>query len=68
MKKQLVVSKKLNGLVRDERGNMTEYIILIGVIALLCIAAFKVFGSSVGDKVKAQADTVTNEVNDTAGE
>jgi len=55
------VSKQrtLLGLIRDQRGaGMTEYIILVGVIALLAIAAFKVFGSSVSGKISQQAGTV----------
>jgi len=55
------VSKQrtLLGLLRDQRGaGMTEYIILVGVIALLAIAAFKVFGGSVSTKIGNQAKTV----------
>jgi pilus assembly protein Flp/PilA len=56
--KQATLSTKLQHLVRGERGNMTEYIILIGVIALLCIAAFQTFGEAVTDKVEEQAEKV----------
>ena len=39
---------------------MTEYIILVGVIALLSIAAFRFFGKSVSEKIDKQAGTVKN--------
>ena len=56
------ISKKpgtLLAVIRDKRGaGMTEYIILVGVIALLAIAAFKIFGSSVSGKISQQAGTV----------
>jgi Flp pilus assembly pilin Flp len=50
---------KLVKLIRDRRGaGMTEYIILVGVIALLAIAAFRFFGKSVSDKIQKQSETV----------
>jgi pilus assembly protein Flp/PilA len=50
---------KLNRLLRDDRGaNMVEYIILVGVVAILAMAGFKYFGSSVQAKIQAQGDTV----------
>jgi pilus assembly protein Flp/PilA len=52
------LSTKLEHLVRGERGNMTEYIILIGVIALLCLAAFQTFGGAITDKAEEQAEKV----------
>ena len=56
---QVSKQRTLLGLIRDQRGaGMTEYIILVGVIALLAIAAFKVFGSSVSGKISQQAGTV----------
>jgi Flp pilus assembly pilin Flp len=51
--------RTLLGLIRDQRGaGMTEYIILVGVIALLAIAAFKVFGTSISTKVGEQSTAV----------
>ena len=48
-------------LLRDQRGaGMTEYIILVGVIAMLAIVAFRFFGSSVSSKINQQAGTVNN--------
>ena len=50
---------KLNPLVRDEHGaTLLEYIILVGVIALLAIGAFRAFGSSVSAKITEQTTTV----------
>ena len=47
-------------LVRDVRGaNLVEYIILVGVVALIALAGFKVFGEKVDAKVKRQSSTVS---------
>lgn len=52
---------KFNKLIRNEQGaGMTEYIILVGVIAMLAIVAFRFFGSSVSNKINQQAGTVQN--------
>jgi pilus assembly protein Flp/PilA len=65
MKRQISETNKLRQLLRDRRGaGMTEYIILVGVIALLALAAFNVFGGQVRDKIKAQGDTVETKIND----
>lgn len=51
--------KKMNHLLKDTRGaNLVEYIILVGVVALLSIAAFKVFGSKVQGKIQEQGGKV----------
>jgi Flp pilus assembly pilin Flp len=48
-------------LVKDTRGaNMVEYIILVGVIAILAMAGFSVFGSNVKSKINDQASVVSN--------
>jgi Flp pilus assembly pilin Flp len=53
--------------LKDTRGaNMVEYIILVGVVALISITAFKVFGSKIQEKIGKQGDTV-KAVNDGAG-
>lgn len=53
--------RSLLALLRDQRGaGMTEYIILVGVIAMLAIVAFRFFGSSVSSKINQQAGTVNN--------
>ena len=48
-----------NKFVRDTKGaNLVEYIILVGVIALIAIAGFKMFGTKVQEKVEQQAGSV----------
>lgn len=50
---------KLKKLTHDRRGaSLIEYVLLIGVVALLAIAGFKVFGSSVKKKISEQAQAV----------
>jgi Flp pilus assembly pilin Flp len=45
--------------LRDTRGaNMVEYIILVGVVALLCVAGFTFFGGEVGAKIDEQGKSV----------
>ena len=47
-------------LLRDEHGaNLVEYIILVGVIALVAIAGFKIFGETTRAKIDEQATKVT---------
>ena len=58
-KSALTVAQPKKTLLRDQRGaNLVEYIILVGVVALIALAGFKVFGQRVDTKVKRQADTV----------
>jgi pilus assembly protein Flp/PilA len=53
-------------LLRDRRGaNLVEYIILVGVVALLALGAFKSFGGDLRTKIGNQATTVQG-INDTA--
>jgi pilus assembly protein Flp/PilA len=50
---------RINSFLKDTRGaNMVEYIILVGVVAILAMAGFKYFGSSVQAKIQAQGDTI----------
>ena len=45
--------------LKDTRGaNLVEYIILVGVIALIAIAGFKMFGTKVQDKIQEQGGSV----------
>jgi Flp pilus assembly pilin Flp len=45
--------------LRDRRGaNLVEYIILVGVVALIALAGFKIFGNKVRQKIDNQANTV----------
>jgi len=47
-------------LIRDSRGaNMVEYIVLVGVVALLAMAGFKAFGGNLKEKITQQGTTVT---------
>jgi Flp pilus assembly pilin Flp len=59
-------SNSLERLIRDRRGaNLVEYIILVGVVALLAIGAFKTFGGELSTKIGNQATTVQG-INDSA--
>jgi Flp pilus assembly pilin Flp len=50
---------KLNKILKDNRGaNLVEYIILVGVVALIALAGFKIFGKKVEAKVTEQSDKV----------
>jgi pilus assembly protein Flp/PilA len=50
----------LGAVLRDRRGaNLVEYIILVGVIALIAIAGFKTFGGQVRAKVDEQSGSVS---------
>jgi Flp pilus assembly pilin Flp len=45
--------------VADRRGaNLVEYIILVGIVALIAIAGFKIFGGKVRQKVDQQSGAV----------
>lgn len=47
-------------LIADRKGaNMVEYMIIVGVVALLSLAAFTTFGSNVQTKIKEQGGKVT---------
>lgn len=46
-------------LLRDRRGaNLVEYIILVGVVALIALAGFKFFGKTVDNKINEQGNKV----------
>jgi pilus assembly protein Flp/PilA len=54
------ISRLAHRLAADRRGaNLVEYIILVGVIALIAIAGFKTFGSQVRAKVDEQSGSVS---------
>ncbi len=51
--------KSLRNLVKDTKGaNLVEYIILVGVVALIALAGYKVFGGAVDAKINEQAGGV----------
>ncbi|HTJ80128.1 MAG TPA: hypothetical protein VL400_00355 [Polyangiaceae bacterium] len=55
----LTTARPKKTILRDQRGaNMVEYIILVGVVALIALAGFKIFGQRVDTKIKHQADKV----------
>lgn len=53
----------LRNIVSDRRGaTTTEYAILIGLLALVVLAAVKLFGSSLRTKVNEQTETIQTKV------
>jgi pilus assembly protein Flp/PilA len=58
----------MSKLLKDTRGaNMVEYILLVGVVALISIAAFKAFQGKIWDRTTKQGETVSNSINHGAG-
>ncbi len=56
MNKMTLATKRL---LTDRSGaNLVEYIILVGVVALIALAGFKIFGQKVNSKINDQASTV----------
>lgn len=54
-------SSSVRNFLRATRGaNMVEYIILVGVVALLAVIGFKAFSKNVSDTVTKQGTSVTN--------
>ena len=53
------ISDKLLRLARDRRGAaITEYIIIVGLIAIIAIGAYKAFGSAISSKVDSQTQKI----------
>ena len=51
---------QIQKLIRDTNGaGFVEYIILVGLVALACIAAYTTFGNDVKAKVQEQGAAVT---------
>ncbi|HEY3595419.1 MAG TPA: hypothetical protein VGL13_16140 [Polyangiaceae bacterium] len=51
---------QLRRMLKDSRGaNFVEYMIIVGVVALLAIAAFTTFGSDVQNKITEEGGKVT---------
>ena len=49
----------VTALARDSRGaNLVEYILLVGLVAIVAMVGFEIFGSSVRQKVLDQSDSV----------
>lgn len=56
MDKMTLASKSL---IKDTRGaNLVEYILLVGLVAIVAMAGFSKFGKAVTDKVEEQSNTV----------
>lgn len=52
-------SSSARNFLRATRGaNMVEYIILVGLVALMCIVAYGTFGKKAAAKVEEQASKV----------
>jgi pilus assembly protein Flp/PilA len=50
---------RISSFVRDQRGaNLVEYIIVLGFVALLAIAAFSKFGTKLTGKVTEQTEAL----------
>jgi Flp pilus assembly pilin Flp len=57
MEKMTLASKTL---VKDTKGaNLVEYILLVGLVALVALAGFKTFGGNVKAKIGEQANAVS---------
>ncbi len=53
------LSDRLLRLARDRRGAaITEYIIIVGLIAILAIGAYKAFGGAISAKVNSQTQKI----------
>ncbi len=53
----------MKAIIKDRRGaNMVEYILLVGLVALLSIGAFKAFQGRIWDKSTKQGESVKNEI------
>jgi len=47
-------------LLKNSHGaNLLEYVILVGVVALIALAGFKIFGKNVDQKIQDQAGKVS---------
>lgn len=50
----------IKSFLKDRRGaTTTEYAILMGLLALVVLAAVKVLGTNLKNKIQSQADQVT---------
>lgn len=57
--------KLMMKLLRDRRGaTMVEYIILIGIVVLLSVGAFRTFGFRVRGTVDTQSQKVSQDIDD----
>ena len=55
----------LKELIRDERGaEMTEYILIIALIAVACVVVVKVFGGKIKDMFAKSTEKIEEQVGD----
>ena len=55
--------------LRDVRGaTLVEYIILVGVVAVLALAIFQAFGKKIKEKMKAQTTAIDTGVDTTSSQ
>jgi Flp pilus assembly pilin Flp len=53
---------------KDSRGaNLVEYVLLVGLMAIICLAVFKLFGEKIKEKITGYADTV-DQIETTSGQ
>lgn len=44
---------------KDSRGaNLVEYVLLVGLMAIICLAVFKLFGEKIKEKISGYGETV----------
>jgi pilus assembly protein Flp/PilA len=54
-----MLKQSLVGLVRDEEGaSLVEYVLLVALIAVVCIAAITLLGRSASDKFNTTASAI----------
>jgi pilus assembly protein Flp/PilA len=53
------MKQAITRLAKDRRGaGLIEYVILVGIVAIVAIAGFTKFGTAVSKKIQAQSQTV----------
>jgi pilus assembly protein Flp/PilA len=56
------LKNRMIGLVRDEEGaSLVEYVLLVALIAVVCIAAITLLGTSAKDKFSFTAGKIQNQ-------
>lgn len=56
---KMILKRQARRLIKDTKGaNLVEYIILVGIIALIALAGYRAFGDSVTQKINDQATSV----------
>lgn len=59
----------IRSLVKNTRGaSMVEYVIMVGVIAVVALGCFQLFGSTIKSKIKGQNDVVNTNVDTTTSQ